>query len=101
MGIIKERRKLNSAIRNAKTIFLMAHKNLDLDAIGSQIGMYMVLKRKRKKCYIIIDDKNHELGVQKILRELEGCIDIIKSENINEYLYPRSSKNLLIISSVL
>ena len=97
MGIIKERRKLNSAIRNAKTIFLMAHKNLDLDAIGSQIGMYMVLKRKRKKCYIIIDDKNHELGVQKILRELEGCIDIIKSENINEYLYPRSSKNLLII----
>ena len=48
MGIIKERRKLNSAIRNAKTIFLMAHKNLDLDAIGSQIGMYMVLKRKRK-----------------------------------------------------
>ena len=97
MGIIKERRKLNSAIRNAKTIFLMAHKNLDLDAIGSQIGMYMVLKRKRKKCYIIIDDKNHELGVQKILRELEGCINIIKSENINEYLYPRSSKNLLII----
>ena len=27
MGIIKERAKLNRAIRNAKTIFLMAHKN--------------------------------------------------------------------------
>ena len=59
MGIIKERRKLNSAIRNAKNIFLMAHKNLDLDAIGSQIGMYMVLKRKRKNCYIIIDTKEN------------------------------------------
>ncbi len=97
MGIIKERRKLNTAIRNAKTIFLMAHKNLDLDALGSQIGMYMILKRKKKNCYIIIDDKNHEMGVEKVLRELEGCIEIIRSEDIDKYIYPRPSKNLLMI----
>lgn len=97
MGIIKERRKINKAIRNSKTVFLMAHRNLDLDALGSQIGMYMILKRKKKKCYIIIDDKTHEMGVEKVLRELEGCIEIIKSENIDEYLYPRNSKNLLMI----
>jgi len=97
MGIIKERRKLNKAIWNAKTVFLMAHKNLDLDALGSQIGMNMILKRKKKKCYIIIDDKNHEMGVEKVLRELEGCIEIIRSEDLDSYLYPRASKNLLII----
>ena len=66
MGIIKERRKLNKAIRNAKNIFLMAHKNLDLDALGSQIGMYMILKKKKKNCFIIIDDKEHEAGVEKV-----------------------------------
>ena len=54
MSIIKERRKLNKKIRNAKTIFLMAHRNLDLDALGSCIGMYMILKRRKKKSYIII-----------------------------------------------
>ena len=97
MGIIKERRKLNKAIRNAKTIFLMAHRNLDLDALGSQIGMNMILKRKKKKVYIIIDDRTHEMGVEKVLRELEGCIEIIRSEEIDNYLYPRQSKNLLII----
>ena len=97
MGIIKERNKLNKAIKNSKVIFLMAHKNLDLDALGSQIGMNMVLKKKKKKCYIIIDDKNHEMGVEKVLRELEGCIDIIRSEEIEEKLYPRNSKNLLLI----
>ena len=97
MSIIKERRKINSAIRKAKTVFLMAHKDLDLDALGSQIGMYMLLKGKKKKCYIIIDDKTHELGVEKVLRELEGCLEIIKSEKIDEYLYPRKSKNLLIV----
>ena len=97
MGIIKERRKLNKAIFNAKTVFLMAHKNLDLDALGSQIGMYMILKRKKKKCYIIIDDRTHEMGVEKVLRELEGCVEIIRSEEVEEHMYPRQSKNLLII----
>lgn len=97
MSIIKERRKLNKAIRSAKNIFLMAHKNLDLDALGSSIGMNMILKRKKKNCYLIIDDKHHEAGVEKVLRELEGCIKIIKSENLDEYLHPRKSKNLLII----
>ena len=93
MSILKERRKLNRILKKANTIFLMAHKNLDLDALGSSIGMYQILKKRRKKCYIIIDDKNNERGVEKVLRELEGCINIITSEKKN----PRNNKNLLII----
>jgi phosphoglycolate phosphatase-like HAD superfamily hydrolase len=71
MSIIEQKRKITNMIRKAKTIFLMAHKDLDLDALGSSIGMSMLLKQKRKDCYLIIDDKTHELGVQKVLRELE------------------------------
>lgn len=97
MGIIKERGKLIKAIKQSKTIFLMAHKNLDLDALGSQIGLYMLLKKKKKNVYIIIDDIYHEMGVEKVLRELEGCINIIRSESLDEYLYQRNSKNLLIV----
>lgn len=98
MGIIKQRRALNKLIRNSKTIFLMAHKDLDLDALGSCIGMYMFLSKRRKKdCYIIIDDKTHELGVEKVLIELEGCLKIIKSEEIDKYYNPRQNKNLLLI----
>ena len=97
MGIIKERRKLNKAIRGSKNIFLMAHKDLDLDALGSQIGLDIILKKRKKKVYIIIDDRSHEIGVEKVLRELEGCIETINGSDIDKYLYPRSSKNLLII----
>ena len=50
MGIVNQRKELNRAIRKAKNIFLMAHKDLDLDALGSSIGMYMLLKRKKKNC---------------------------------------------------
>lgn len=97
MAIIKQRKDLNSAIRKSDTIFLMAHKDLDLDALGSCIGLNTILTNKKKNCYIIIDDKSHELGVEKVLRELEGCITTIKSENIEKYLNPRERKNLLII----
>lgn len=97
MGIIKQRKELNKSIKKAKNIFIMAHQDLDLDALGSSIGMYILLKNKKKNCYLIIDDSTHELGVEKVLRELEGCLQIIKSESIDRYLYPRDSKNLLLI----
>ncbi len=64
MRIIKDKLKINKELRKSKNVFLMAHKDLDLDALGSCIGMYLYLKRKKKNCYIIIDDQNHELGVQ-------------------------------------
>ena len=97
MRIIDKKRELNKAIRGSKNVFLMAHKDLDLDALGSCIGLSTILGQKKKNCYIIIDDKNHELGVEKVLRELEGCIKIIKSEEVDRYLYTKLSKNLLII----
>jgi len=49
MSIITEKNKIKSAIRKAKTVFLMGHRDLDLDAIGSCIGMYTLLSQKRKK----------------------------------------------------
>ena len=97
MVIIKEKNKLKKSIKKAKTIFLMAHKDLDLDALGSSIGMYLILKKYHKKVYMIIDDKNNEPGVEKILRELEGCLDIIKGKEIEEKKNKNNKKNLLII----
>ena len=97
MAILKEKKKFNKAIRHAKTIFLMGHNDLDLDALGSCVGLSLLLKKKNKDCYIIIDDEEHELGVEKVLKELEGCINVIKSENIEKVINPKDSKNLLIV----
>lgn len=97
MEIIKKRKALLKRIKKAKKIFIMAHKNLDLDALGSSVGLHKIIKKKKKECYIIIDDKQHELGVEKILKELDGCIDIINSTKIKEKLHKNVKKNLLII----
>ena len=97
MGIINQRKELRKEIKKSSTIFLMAHKDMDLDALGSCIGLYTILTKKNKECYIIIDDKQHEMGVEKVLLELDGYLKIIKSENIEEKLNKRIKKNLLII----
>ena len=97
MEIVKNKRKLNKYLKKANNIFIMAHKYLDLDALGSSIGMYTILTKKKKKCFLIIDDKEHELGVSKILKELEGCLNIIKSSDLDSKLDKNENKNLLLI----
>ncbi len=97
MEIVKKRNKLNRYIKHSKKIFIMAHKDLDLDALGSSIGMYQILKGKKKDCYLVIDDQKHELGVEKILKELEGCLTIIKGDAVASHLHKNSKKNMLLI----
>ena len=97
MVIIDKRKSLTKRLKKAKNIFIMAHKDLDLDALGSSIGMYVILKNKKKNCFLVIDDTKHELGVEKILKELDGFLTIIKSSEVDKNLHKKDSKNLLLI----
>ncbi len=97
MSILDKRKNLIKQIKKSKKVFLMAHKNLDLDALGACIGMSLIVSHFNKESYIVIDDKNHELGVKKILTELEGCFNFIKSCDVEDNLCSFPKKNLLII----
>ena len=97
MGLNLSSKKLRKLINNSKKVFIMGHKNLDLDAIGSSIGMYSIVKKLKRECYIIIDDEEIEMGVSKVLKEVEGVYSIIRSSDIPVYLHRKSKKNLLII----
>ena len=97
MKLVEKKKEIAKKFRQAKTIFIMAHKDLDLDALGSSIGLYFILQKLNKNCFLIIDDTKHEAGVAKVLQELEGCLNIIKSSDIEENLYLRDKKNLLVI----
>lgn len=88
---------IKKMIGKSKKIFLMAHKNLDLDAISSCIAMSYLLKKINKDSYIVIDDTTNELGVEKILHEIDGSYEIITSQKVKEKLHKNKRKNLLII----
>jgi len=97
MLIVEKKKKLRRELRKSSNIYIMAHKNLDLDAIGSSIGMYHILTKQKKNCYLIIDEKDQEPGVAKVLRELEGCLNIIETNKIENNLSKTDGNNLLLI----
>ncbi len=93
MNILDKAKELRRKIKFHQTIFIVGHQNLDLDAIGSALGLYSIIKKYRRESYIIIDDQVHELGVQKIINEQPKKIFITSDEIETK----KNKKNLLII----
>lgn len=78
-------RKIKKIIKKSTNIFISGHKNLDLDAIGSCVGVSSICNHFKKDNYIIVDDETHELGVSKILEEIKDTKRVIKSDDIPSY----------------
>lgn len=97
MSLLDNRRKINKIIRQVNKVFIVGHQDLDLDALGSSLGMYELLTAKRKECYIVTNDKKNELGVEKVLSEIKNKINIITTAMISDYQDSNSKKNLLLI----
>lgn len=93
MNILNYAREIKRKIKTHQTIFIVGHQNLDLDAIGSALGLHYIIQKYRKESYIVIDDQVHELGVEKIISEQPKEI-FISSQDIEE---KKTKKNLLII----
>lgn len=94
MEIRRIKKQINKLSHHKKNIFMMGHIGLDLDALGSLLGLYEIFKKKKKNCYLIIDDKKTELGVSKVLKTIKDNYQIIRSKALKEYL---TENDLLII----
>lgn len=88
-------RSIAISIENASNVLLMGHKNVDIDAIGSCLGMYRVAKTLGKECNIVTEPNGNSLGkFWEELIELEEYKDIILTE---EDAIKRISKDTLLI----
>lgn len=94
MKILNKSKELIKMIKDAPSVFLVAHRDLDLDAINSCIGMDFYLKSIKKRSYIIIDDKKQEVGVKKVLENYEKNLIIINSKKVESL---KSENSLLIV----
>lgn len=94
MKILEYAKEIKRKIKNHKTVFIVGHKDLDLDAIGSALGIYSIVENFHRQAYIIVDDEDLELGVKKVIEE-EPPIHFIKNKDIKNL---KSNSNLLIIS---
>ena len=72
---------LRELIRQSSTIFVMGHRNSDIDAIGAAVGVLCLCRKLSKKAYIVADLQN-TLATTLIdaMRELPEYADAFLSE---------------------
>ena len=54
-------------------VFVMGHRNADLDAVGAAMGVCCLCRKKGKKAYIVLDEHNN--AAEKLVEELKAHPD--------------------------
>lgn len=81
-------------LKKASNVFIMGHKNIDLDAFGASIGLCCYASVSKKESYLIIDDKKTEKTVQKTIDYYKDELNIVNGKEAKDII---NSKSLLII----
>jgi len=68
---------LMELIAQSSEVFIMGHKNADLDAVGAAMGVVSLCRKKGKKSWIVLDQQNNMAGrfIDEI-RETPGYEDV-------------------------
>ena len=61
---------LQAQIVDSSSVFIMGHRDADLDAIGSSLGLYEFVKQCKKEVHIIYDDKLYEQKAKNAFKEM-------------------------------
>ena len=56
-------------IGQSSQVFIMGHKNADLDAVGAAMGISCMCRKKGKKAYIVLDRNNNMAG--ELVKQIE------------------------------
>lgn len=85
-----------NVINECSNVMIMGHDNIDIDAIGSGLGMYRLSKTLGKEAYIVSEPKGKSLGkFLEVLKESEEYKDVIITEEDADELINKDT--LLII----
>ncbi|MGO1469073.1 MAG: DHH family phosphoesterase [Tissierella sp.] len=60
---------LRQLIEQSSTVFVMGHKNPDMDAIGSAIGVLRCIKNRKKEGYLVLKEENP--SIKNLLQKLK------------------------------
>ena len=88
--VIKE--CLDKLLSENDNAFIVPHNRPDMDALGSMIGMALICKKNKKKCYIVINDEidKIEAATKKVIEEISNDFEIINLETAKELMTDKS-----------
>ena len=88
--------KIENLINSSDEVFITAHKYIDLDALGSILGIYYIVNNIGKNAHIVIDDEEINPEVRRALSTIKKIDDIIPKtyDEIKDLI---TDKSLLIV----
>ena len=95
----KLREILELQIANSSNVFIVGHNNIDLDAIGSSIGLARLVKEYGKDVYIIVDDLKYNIqsSIISVINSVKDDYKFIKKKDVDKLVNDRS---LLLLTDV-
>ncbi len=74
---------LMELIGQSSQVFIMGHRNADLDAVGAAMGIACMCRKKNKKFYLVIDQENNVAKqlISEILQVSEYASSFISGED--------------------
>lgn len=91
---------LTEMIKKYNMIYIMTHKNPDLDGLGASICLYEIITSFKKECYIIDTNESKDSSVLKMYELLKEHKIEIKEKTETQALKTLNSDTLLIILDV-
>lgn len=61
---------LMELIGQSSEVFVMGHRNADLDALGAALGVCCLCRKKGKRAYIVLDEENN--ACEQLLKEVKA-----------------------------
>lgn len=97
---VKEFREiLELEIQNSSNVFVVGHNNVDLDSIGSSIGLARLVKEYNKDVYIIVDDLKYNIqsGIISVMDSVKDDYKFIKKKDVDNLV---TGSSLLLVTDV-
>jgi len=86
---------LETIIREASEVFVMGHKNPDMDCFGAGLGVMAICKELKKDCYMVLED------VPVTIKNVYDRIRVGEPEYINKMISPEKAYDICKDTSVV
>ena len=88
---------LKELISQADQLFVMGHKNPDMDSLGACLGIRRIAEMNGKECWIVVDDEHQHSDIRRLMREIDNYQGIKDHVISPEAAINKSTSNSLLV----
>lgn len=88
---------LQELMAQADQLFVMGHKNPDMDSLGACLGIRRIAEMNNRECWIVIDNEQAHSDVQRLLKQMDNYQEIKEHIITPEEALEKATPNSLLV----